>query len=56
MLERLKSRFSYLFWRLIENYRISRDVGFVFWIKYKLGLARPGIDFIDVGQEDLNES
>lgn len=25
---------------------------FFFMIKYKLGLARPGIDFIDVGQDD----
>jgi len=24
----------------------------LFWLKYKLGLARPGIDFWDVGQED----
>lgn len=29
---------------------INRIIGLIFWIKYKLGLAREGVDFITLGQ------
>lgn len=56
MIKRIHNWICFHFWRLIEHYRIARHVGFIFFIKYKLGLARPGIDFIDFDEDVFYES
>ena len=56
MINSILDSVRYFLWCLIENYRFARDVGFIFFIKYKLGLARPGIDFIDFDEDVFDAS
>lgn len=45
---------------MIENIKqfigLSRTMGIIFTLKYKLGIAKEGIDFISVGQEEYMET
>lgn len=36
-------------------FQLSKDLGIILLLKYKLGIAKEGIDFISIGQNDQEE-